>query len=101
VEHIKSFLWFLFGYNNSVFDSRVMYHIAGGYMVSHIASLFFKRYYYLLCIVLAVGKEALDHFVFGCGGNEIKHLFDVFGWAAGGLSYYGIVLAKRRRYGYT
>lgn len=78
-----------------------MYHIAGGYMVSHIASLFLKHYYYLLCIAMAIGKELLDHFIFGCGGNEIKHLWDIIGWSIGGLSYYGIVLAKRWKYGYT
>jgi hypothetical protein len=74
--------------------------MAGGYMVSHISSLFFKKYYWTICVFFALIKEAMDHFIFGCGGNEIGHLGDIMGWFIGGLSYYLIVILKRKKYGY-
>jgi len=97
---IKDFFWRLMGYNDSLFDNRHMYHIAGGYMVAHIASLFFKNHYWVACIVVALVKEAFDHWIFGCGSNEIKHLWDILSWGTGGLSYLAIVFLKRKKYGY-
>jgi len=100
LSHLRDFLWPILGYNNSFFDNRFMNHVAGGYMVNHIASLFLKNYYWMASFFVSIVKELLDHFVFGCGGNEIKHLYDILGWNVGGISYYAIVLLKRRKYGY-
>lgn len=97
MEGFYELLWFLFGYDNSLFDNRIMQHIAGGYVISHISSLFLKRKYWLICLFAAIVKESLDHFLFGCGGNEIKHFVDVGSWFFGGLSYYLIVLLKERK----
>jgi hypothetical protein len=97
-------LWFLFGYNNeyhfSLFDNRVIYHICGSYAVSHIFSLFSKKYYWTICPIIAIMKEMLDHFVFGCGNNEFKHFTDILTWSLGGISYWIIVKLKRKRFGY-
>jgi hypothetical protein len=100
---IKQILWFLFGYNNSVFDNRFIIHIAGAYCVSHITSLFIKKCYYiiLVCFLIGVFKEILDHWYFGCGSNEVKHLTDILSWTLGGVGYYLIVVAKRKKYNYT
>ena len=100
MEKIRSLLWSLFGYENSLFDSRFAYHTAGGYAVSHIASLFFKKHYWFASFIVAILKELLDHYIFGCGGNETKHLFDILGWGFGGFSYFVIVLLKRKKYHY-
>lgn len=97
---VKQILEWLFWYNG-IFDNRMMEHCAGGYMVSHISSLFFKKYYWIICFFVAIIKETMDHWIFGCGGNEIKHLIDIISWTVGGLSYYIIVLAKRKKYGYN
>lgn len=100
ITFLYQILWKLFGYKNSFFDNRFMMHVAGGYAVSHIASLYFRNKYWIASIVVALCKEGLDHFVFGCGGNEIKHFIDIGGWVFGGLSYHLIVLLKRRKYGW-
>jgi hypothetical protein len=102
IKHfLYNILWSLFGYDNSLFDNRFMQHIAGGYAVSHIASLFFKEHYWVCSFFIAIFKEILDHFVFGCGGNEIKHFFDILSWSLGGISYYVIVILKRKKYNYS
>lgn len=98
---MKEILWSIIGYDHSILDNRIVYHICGAYAVTHIASLFFKRYYWTICIFVAILKELVDHFVFGCSNNEIKHTIDIVSWVAGGLSYHIIVLLKRRKYGYT
>ena len=98
VSPFYQILWFFFGYKNSLFDNRFMVHIAGGYTVSHIASLFFQNKYWITSFVVAFLKEALDHFIFGCGENEFKHFIDILGWSIGGLSYYLIVVLKHYKY---
>ena len=78
-----------------------MQHMAGGYAVSHIASYFFKDTYWLWSFFIAVLKEFMDHFIFGCGGNEIKHFVDIISWSTGGISYYIIVILKRKKNNYS
>ncbi len=98
LRFIRKILWPIIGYNNSLFDNRFMMHIAGGYMVCHIAPLFLKNNFWIAALVVAFFKEACDHWILDCGGNEIKHFYDILSWNIGGLSYYGIVLLKRRRF---
>jgi len=101
---LKSFfydiLWKIIGYDNSLLDNRHIIHIAGGYTVSHILSLFLKKYYWVGCFFIAIFKEICDHYLFGCGQNEIKHFYDILSWSIGGISYYIIVLIKRKKYHY-
>ena len=62
---IFDLLWGLFGWGPaSIFDNKQMWHIAGGYMVSHLSSLFLKKYYWVICVFIAIGKEFLDHFIY-------------------------------------
>ena len=84
----------LIGYNNSLLDNRFMYHVAGGYMVSHISSLFLKRYY-VISPIIGIIKELVDHFIFGCGGNEKKHFVDLLGWVLSFPLYYLIIYIKK------
>jgi hypothetical protein len=77
-----------------------MQHIAGGYVVSHISSLFLKNKYWMVCLIVPFVKEIMDHFLFDCGGNETKHLIDISSWLIGGITYHLIVLLKRKKYGW-
>lgn len=97
MDFLHDILWFLIGYDNSLFDNRFVQHIIGGYMLTHLSSLILRKYFWLIAIFVGIGKELIDHFIFGCGNNEIKHFYDILAWSVGGIFCYLILQIIKKK----